>query len=75
LGVGVEPARGFYRTDAPKLESGQVASFINTAGTDLVHGVEHMVEEVAKGQIVPTIMTWLRKEPDVAEQSAAQSPA
>jgi uncharacterized membrane protein len=75
VGVGVEPARGVYRTDAPKLESGQVASFINTAGTDLVHGVEHMVEEVAKGQIVPTIMTWLRKQPDVAEQSAAQSPA
>ena len=36
---------------------------------------EHMVEEVAKGQIVPTIMTWLRKEPDIAEQSAAQSAA
>jgi uncharacterized membrane protein len=75
VGVGVEPARGVYRTDAPKLKSGQVASFIETAGTDLVHGVEHMVEEVAKGQIVPTIMTWLGTEPDVAEQSAVQSPA
>jgi uncharacterized membrane protein len=75
VGVGVEPARGVYRPDAPKLKTGQVASFIKTAGTDLVHGVEHMVEEVAKGQLVPTIMTWLRKEPDPTEEPAAQSPA
>lgn len=65
VGVGVEPAHGVYRSDAPTLKSGQVGSFMKTAGTDLVHGVEHMVGEVRKGQLVPTIMTWLRKQPEV----------
>jgi uncharacterized membrane protein len=75
VGVGVEPAHGVYRPDAPTLKSGHIALFIKTAGTDLVHGVEHMAEEVAKGELVPTILTWLRKQPDVSEESAAHAPA
>jgi uncharacterized membrane protein len=75
VGVGVEPAHGVYRPDAPTLRSGRIALFIKTAGTDLVHGVEHMAEEVAKGELVPTILTWLRKQPDVSEESAAHAPA
>jgi uncharacterized membrane protein len=74
VGVGVEPAHGVYRPDAPTLKSGHVASFIKAAATDLVHGVEHMAEEVAKGELVPTILTWLRK-PAVTEESAAHAPA
>lgn len=74
VGVGVEPAHGVYRPDAPTLRTGQIGPFIKAAGTDLVHGVEHMVEEVAKGKLVPTIMTWLHEQPDVAEQPAAHSP-
>jgi uncharacterized membrane protein len=75
VGVGVEPARGVYRPDAPKLKSGQVASFIKTAGTDFVHGIEHMVEEVAKGKLVPTIVTWLRQRRDLTDHPAAPIPA
>jgi len=56
IGVGVEPAHGVYRTDAPALKAGQVGAFFKTAATDLVHGVRHMVEEIGKGQIVPTLI-------------------
>lgn len=75
VGVGVEPAHGVYRPDAPTLKSGHVASFIKAAATDLVHGVEHMAEEVAKGELVPTILTGLRKQPAVAEESPAHAAA
>ena len=74
VGVGVEPAKGVYRTDAPALKSGQVGSFIKTAGTDLVHGVQHMVQEVAKGRLIPTIVTAFRKQPKLAEQAKAGTP-
>ncbi len=55
-GVGVEPAHGVYRTDAPALEAGQVGAFFETAGTDLVHGVQHMIQEWGTGQFFPTIV-------------------
>jgi len=71
VGVGVEPAHGVYRSDAPKLKFGQVRSFVKTAGTDLVHGVQHMVQEVAKGRLVPTIMASLREQPQVSTPAAA----
>ncbi len=61
VGVGVEPAHGVYRTDAPTLRTGQVGAFLTTALTDLLHGVQHMIQEVGKGQFVPTIMTWCAK--------------
>jgi hypothetical protein len=31
------------------------------AGADLVHGVQHMIQEVGKGKIVPTTLAELRK--------------
>ena len=75
VGVGVEPAHGVYRSDAPTLRSGQVGAFVKSAGTDLVHGVQHMVEEVGKGLLIPTIMTSLRKQPELAPPSGAVTPA
>lgn len=61
-GVGVEPAHGVYRTDAPTLRTGQVSAFFETARTDLLHGVQHMIQEVSKGQLVPTIMAYCAKQ-------------
>ena len=52
VGVGVEPAKGVYRDDAPALKCGQVGSFVKTAVSDLVHGVQHLVQEVAKGRLI-----------------------
>jgi uncharacterized membrane protein len=60
-GVGVEPARGVYRTDAPALQAGQVRAFVKTAVSDFVHGVQHMAQEVRNGQVVPTLVTAYRK--------------
>ena len=75
VGVGVEPAHGVYRSDAPALKAGQVGSFVKSAGTDLVHGVQHMIQEVAKGRLIPTIMASLRKQLEVPEPSKAGTPA
>lgn len=60
-GVGVEPAHGVYRADAPALRAGQARAFVKTAATDLVHGVQHMAQEVGKGQLVPTLVTAYRR--------------
>ena len=60
-GVGVEPAHGVYRADAPRLRAGQVSAFVKAAGTDFVHGVQHMAEEIGNGQVVPTIVAGFRK--------------
>lgn len=60
VGVGVEPAQGVYRSGAPTLKAGQVDSFLKAAATDLVHGVQHMVQEVANGRLVPTVMAAFR---------------
>lgn len=57
-GVGVEPAHGVYRADAPALKTGQGSAFFKTAGTDLVHGVQHMIEELREGKFVPTVVAW-----------------
>jgi uncharacterized membrane protein len=74
-GVGVEPAHGVYRPDAPSLRSGQVGSFIGTAATDLAHGVQHMVQEVGQGQLVPTLMTSIRAQSKIPERAEAGAPA
>ena len=71
VGVGVKPAKGVYRSDAPALQSGQIGSFVKAAGTDLVHGVQHMVEEVAKGRLIPTLIAGLRKEPEASVPATA----
>jgi uncharacterized membrane protein len=60
-GVGVEPAHGVYRADAPALRAGQMRAFVKTAASDLAHGVQHMVQEVGKGQVVPTLVAGYRK--------------
>jgi predicted membrane protein DUF2231 len=74
-GVGVEPAKGVYRTDAPVLRSGQIGAFLKTAGTDLVAGVQHMVQELRKGQYVPAIMAMCRKNRAAPLQTGSATPA
>jgi uncharacterized membrane protein len=61
-GVGVAPAKGVYRPDAPRLGKGDTGAFFKDAATDLGHGVEHMVEEVSKGLIIPAIVGGSGKE-------------
>lgn len=68
-GVGVEPAKGVYRADAPAFKAGQVGQFLKAAATDLLHGVQHMIQEIAEGKFVPTIMTAYR------EHSISSQPA
>lgn len=75
VGVGVKPAKGVYRSDAPALESGQFGSFVKTAGTHLVHGVQHMTQEVAKGRLIPTLIAGLRKRPKASLPATAGTPA
>lgn len=60
-GIGVEPAKGVFRSDAPKLQRGQLGAFFEAAATDLAHGVQHTIEEVASGKIVPTLTAWCAK--------------
>ncbi len=75
VGVGVEPAHGVYRADAPTLKSGQIGAFFRAAGTDLVHGVQHMVQELGKGKFVPTIVAWYEKRRAASRQSKSPTPA
>jgi uncharacterized membrane protein len=62
-GVGVAPAKGVYRPDAPRLGEDDTGAFLKDAATDVGHGVEHMVEEVSKGLIIPAIVGGSGKEP------------
>lgn len=73
FGVGVEPAKGVYRPDAPELGSAPVTSFAKAAARDLVHGVEHLVEEVAAGQLVPALIGGSNE--DRPQREAASAPA
>jgi hypothetical protein len=73
--VGVEPAHGVYREDAPALGKGKATAFFKTALTDFLHGVQHMVQEVAKGKFVPTIVAYFKEPPAMsAEIEAATNP-
>jgi len=63
-GTGVGPAKGVYRPDAPTMRSGQIGEFISAAGTDLAHGVQHMVREMGEGYIIPAIAGRKNPEPD-----------
>jgi uncharacterized membrane protein len=72
--VDVVPAQGVYRSDAPAPKSGQVGSCVKTTGTDLVHGVRRMVQQVAKRRLIPKIMPSLRKRPEVPAPSEAGTP-
>jgi uncharacterized membrane protein len=70
-GVGVGPAHGVYRPDAPTLRSDQMSEFISAAGTDLAHGVKHMAQELREGYIVPAIAG--KKNPNRDDASIEQS--
>lgn len=63
VGVGVGPAHGVFRSDAPALTTGQIGTFVKAAGTDSAHGVQHMIQEVGKGRIAHTILAGLRRRP------------
>jgi uncharacterized membrane protein len=54
-GVGVGPAKGVYRPDAPVLKRRQTGRFIKDATVGLAHGAQHMVQEVRQGYIAPSI--------------------
>jgi len=71
FGVEVAPAGGVYRPDAPALGSARVSAFAKAAATDLVHGVEHMVEEVGQGKLVPALVggSETHKSAEVASES------
>lgn len=56
FGVGVRPAQGIYRPDAPALGAAPLTAFAKAAGTDLVHGVQHMIQEVGRGQLAPALV-------------------
>ena len=73
FGVEVAPAGGVYRPEAPALGSASVSAFGKAAATDLVHGVEHMVEEVGQGKLVPALFgrSKTRKSADVASEPRA----
>lgn len=61
-GAGVEPAHGVYRSEAPALGDGDPVAFFKTAATDLVHGAQHMAEEVSAGKLAPTLTATFRKD-------------
>lgn len=67
-GVGVDPAKGVWRPDAPQLKRRQFGAFMRDAAVDLWHGIKHMGEELAQGKIVPALVKR-RTEPhkEVAE--------
>jgi len=73
FGAGVAPAKGIYRPDAPALGAAPATEFAKEAATDLVHGVEHMVEEVSKGQIVPALIGRPRKRRSSSARSASRA--
>ena len=73
-GVGVEPAHGVYRADAPTLRTEQMGEFVGTAVTDLVHGVQHMAQELGKGYFVPAISAGYTKHDVSPRQPQAATP-
>lgn len=54
-GVGVAPAGGQYRDDAPELVPGELGEFARAMGTDLVRGAGHLGKEVAQGKLAPSL--------------------
>lgn len=55
-GVGVDPAKGVWRPEAPQMRKPQMRAFLRDAAVDLWHGVKHMGEELAQGKIVPALV-------------------
>jgi len=75
VGVGVEPAKGVYRSDSPALRSGQIGAFIKTAGADLMSGAKHMIEEIRQGKFVPTLVDWWEKHRAASHSTNSVMPA
>ena len=71
-GVGVDPAKGVWRPDAPRLQKGQTGGFLRDAVVDVWHGVQHMVEELKQGKIVPALVS---RTPSTRAQPGPQLPA
>lgn len=61
IGVGVKPAKGVYREDAPTLSPGRMGAFVQAAGAGLVNGVKHLVQEVGQGKLAPTLEADLKR--------------
>lgn len=59
-GVGVDPAKGVWRPDAPRLQKGQASTFVRDAAVDVWHGVQHMGEELKQGKIAPALVSAAR---------------
>jgi uncharacterized membrane protein len=55
-GVGVDPAKGVWRPDAPQLSRRQFGEFMRDAAVDVWHGLKHMGQELAQGKIVPSLV-------------------
>jgi uncharacterized membrane protein len=70
-GVGVGPAHGVYRPDAPTMRSDQMSEYLAAAGTDLAHGVQHMAQELREGFLIPAIAG--KKNPRPGDTSIDQS--
>src|SRR5690625_2887530 len=68
-GAGVTAAEGVYREDAPALRAGEVRAALADSATDLVHGIQHMAEEIADGKVAPAITR-----PGEKVESPASSP-
>jgi uncharacterized membrane protein len=54
-GVGVDPAKGVWRPDAPQLKRAQLGRFVHDAAVDVWHGIRHMGQELRQGKIVPAL--------------------
>ncbi|WP_313136636.1 DUF2231 domain-containing protein [Paracoccus jeotgali] len=54
-GVGVGPAGGVYREDAPRLDPQEPGRFIEAAAEDLQAGIGHLIDEIGEGYLVPSI--------------------
>lgn len=67
-GVGVAPAGGQYREDAPELGgTGETGAFLRDAASDIARGATHLAQEVAQGRVAPSLGVGPR------EQAAAES--
>lgn len=54
-GVGVKPAGGLAKGDAPALSGGQLGATSRAAAADLVHGVSHLAQELGRGELAPSL--------------------
>ncbi len=54
-GVGVDPAKGVWRPEAPRLKRGQLRAFFRDTLRDVGHGLQHMGQELRQGKIAPAL--------------------